>query len=153
MHGVFTGDVFTPVVERAEGMVEALAQRWTPIAGRRFLHLRAPQGRETAIEMLEAQGAIVDAIEAYRIVPADPASEETIRSLEGADVFTFLSGETLACFMSVVPEAKARDLLARARVAVIGPIAKERADALGVRVDVVARETTVESLVAALTEP
>jgi uroporphyrinogen III methyltransferase/synthase len=152
MRETFTGEVFAAEVQRAEGMVDALERRFAPLAGKRFLFLRAPEGRETAIDLLEEKGAIVDPIAAYRIVPAPPAGEDVIEELERADVFTFLSGETLACFFSVVPEEKARSLLARAKVAVIGPVAKERADALGVRVDLIPREPTVEALVAVLTE-
>ncbi len=151
--GVFSGELFQADVQRAEGMVDALDRRFGPLRGERFLFLRAPEGRETAIDLLEAEGAIVDAVAAYRIVAAAPASAEMIASLESADIFTFLSGETLACFFEVVPEAKARALLRAARVYLIGPVARAKADALSVRVDGIPPEPTVESLVALLTEP
>ena len=92
----------------------------------------------------------MEAISAYRIVPAPQASEEKIALLQDADVFTFMSGETLACFFDVVPGGRA--LLDRKKVAVIGPIAKERAEALNVRVDLMPAEPTAEALVAVLTD-
>jgi uroporphyrinogen III methyltransferase / synthase len=152
LSGLFTGEIFSAEVQRAEGMVDAIAARFDPIAGERFLFLRAPEGRETAIDLLEARGAKVDAIAAYRIAAAAPASDGMIAALETADVFTFMSGETLACFFEVVPEAKARALLANAEVAVIGPVARARAEGLGVRVDRMPAEPTVEALVSLLAE-
>jgi uroporphyrinogen-III synthase len=148
----FTGELLLSSVPRAEGMVETLERALERLDGKRILFLRAPEGRETAIELLTAKGASVDAVAAYRLIPAPPASEEAIASLHEADVFTFLSGETLSCFFEVVSEREARSLLEHAEVAVIGPIAKERADALGVRVDRMPLEPTAEALVATLTE-
>jgi uroporphyrinogen III methyltransferase/synthase len=152
MPQTFTGAIFSGEAQRAEGMVAALRDRFAPLRGRRFLFLRAPEGREVAIELLEAEGAIVEPVAAYRIVPAPPADPSTLDALEHADVFTFLSGETLACFLQVVPEPIARSLLARKQVAVIGPVAMERAESLGIRVDLVPAEPTIEALVRVLTE-
>jgi uroporphyrinogen III methyltransferase / synthase len=140
-----------PPTFRAEALAEAIADRFEgDLTGRRVLLPRADEGREVLIDLLTARGAIVDRVTAYELRPAPPAPEVTIGALAKADAFTFLSGKTLEFFLQVVPEAEARAFLARAMVAVIGPVAKEAADTLGVRVDVVPPAATVESLVEAL---
>jgi uroporphyrinogen III methyltransferase/synthase len=111
---------------------------------------RAPEGREVIVEALSALGARVDAVAVYRIRAAEPADAAKIAELEHADVFTFLSGETLRAFLEVVPEEKARALLAKSKVAVIGPVARARAEALGIRVDFMPETATIEALVEAL---
>lgn len=146
-----SGEVIAPAEARAEALFAAIEARFGgALTGQRFLFPRAPEGRETLIERLEAAGAEVDAIDVYRIVPAPPAAPDVLAALEGAHVFTFLSGETLRCFFEVVPEARARALLARAQVAVIGPVARARAEALGVRVDLVPETASIDALVDAL---
>jgi len=141
--------VIAPEEHRAEALVELLA-RELGATGKRYLFPRAPEGREVIVEELRARGATVDAIAVYRIATAASASAEQIAELERADTFTFLSGETLRAFLDIVPEQKARAMLERAKVAVIGPVAKAKADALGVRVDIVPDTATAEALIAAL---
>lgn len=150
---VFRGEQLIPEVYRAEAMVERVVERFGRagrLDGVRVLFPRAPEGREVSIERLRALGAKVDPVVAYRIQVAPPASEEARAEARRADVVTFLSGETMAAFLHVLPEAEGRQILERATVAVIGPVAAEKAEALGVRVDLVPPEATVESLVAAL---
>lgn len=144
----FSGEIIVPKTPTAEGMVAALEARLAPLSGRRFLFLRAPEGRETAIRLLTEAGALVDARSVYRIVRADPPDARTVEAIRRADVLTFMSGETLGAFIDIVPGARA--MLDAAVVAVIGPIARARAQDLGVRVDVVPKERSVEGLVEAI---
>lgn len=146
---IFGGPVIVPETFRAEALVPALVAHFGGVEGRRFLHPRAPEGREAIAASLLAEGGRVDAVEAYRIQPAAALTDpQRLRDLAAVDWVTFLSGETLKAFLGVVPEA--RTYLASRKVAVIGPVAGERAQALGVRVDLVPPEATVESLVQAL---
>jgi uroporphyrinogen-III synthase len=144
---VFRGPIIVAERSSAEGMVDAIRIRFHPVRGRRFAFLRAPEGREAAIDLLAMDGARVDAVAAYRVAPAT-LEPEVLARLSEADVFTFLSGETLAAFLAGVPDGLR--LLAAGRVAVIGPIAGARAEALGVRVDIMPGETTAEALVEAI---
>jgi uroporphyrinogen-III synthase len=119
---------------------------------KRVLFPRAAEGRETLIDLLTAAGVEVSSPIAYRIAAAAPASAEARAAIARADAITFLSGETLRCFLEVVPEEEGRRLLERAVVAVIGPVAESKARELGVRVDVVPKTATLEALVEALAE-
>lgn len=146
---VFRGPLIVPETFRAEALVPALVAHFGSVEGRRFLHPRAPEGREVIGANLSAQGARVEAVEAYRIQPAPPLQDPAqLQALAQVGWATFLSGETLKAFLGMVPEARA--YLKARKVAVIGPVAAERAGQLGVRVDLVPEEATVESLVEGL---
>lgn len=150
---VLAGEIIVPEVYRAEALVAEIQVRWVNkggMRGLRVLYPRAPEGREVVQERLTDFGAKVDAVEAYRIIAAERPNPETIAAARRADVVTFLSGETMAKWLEVVPRPDDRGILERAVVAVIGPVAAERARDLGVRVDVVPQEATVESLLDAL---
>ncbi len=68
---------------------------------------------------------------------------------ERADIVTFTSSSTVHGFAHNVAD-DATVVLARKMVAAIGPITAATARGLGIRVDVVAEEFTVEGLLAAL---
>jgi uroporphyrinogen-III synthase len=142
--------ILAPEVHRAEALFEEIARACGGLKGRRFLFPRAPEGRETLIDALRSEGGLVDLISTYAIVPARKASRDEIAEIERADAYTFLSGETLRAFLAVVPEEKARAMLDLSVVAVIGPVARAKAEELGVRVDVVPRKATAEALIDAL---
>jgi uroporphyrinogen III methyltransferase/synthase len=147
--GAREAPVIVPPVHDAASLLVTL-DATLPLAGRRVLVPRAPEGRELLIDGLRARGAVVDAPTAYRLVCPPLAAPEVVADVERAEVLTFLSGRALENFLHVLPEARARALLGRACVAVIGPVAAEAAERLAVRVDVVPAEATVEALVAAL---
>jgi uroporphyrinogen-III synthase len=96
-------------------------------------------------EGLRAAGWDVDVVEAYRTVPATPPPE-LIDEVRAADAITFTSASTVTRFV----EAAGRDAIP-AVVACIGPITAEAAEQLGLTVDVVADEHSVDGLIAALT--
>lgn len=153
IRAVSTGPVVAPDVHRAEALLELVAKTLGPAGTsrpRRVLFPRAAEGRETLIDGLRAAGIEVDAPTIYHIVPAAPAPRAVVDRVATADVLTFLSGETLRAFLEVVGDAEARAILAHACVAVIGPVARDKALALGVRVDVVPPSATVEALVGAI---
>ncbi|MBK8013363.1 MAG: uroporphyrinogen-III synthase [Deltaproteobacteria bacterium] len=149
---VFRGSIERPEDDafRGEGVVSVLARRFGPLAGHRFFWPRAREGREAIGDALVAAGAQVDAVAVYRLVAADPLSPPIDPRLLAADAVLFLSGETLRCFFEVLPEVEARRLLARSAMGVIGPVAADKARALGIRVDVMPAVATGEALVDAL---
>lgn len=140
--------VLVPAVHQAEALLAALAGHH--VGGSRVLVPRAPEGRTELVDGLAALGARVDAPEAYRLVCPPPAPAAALEAAESADVLTFLSGRALENLLAVMPVARARALLARATVAVIGPVAGAAAQRLGVRVDVIPAAATLEALVDAL---
>jgi uroporphyrinogen III methyltransferase/synthase len=145
--------IIMPGVRRAEALAEAIALHFAPAGGvakKRILYPRAGEGREILIELLRSEGASVEPVIAYRIAAAPAPGADLVDRIRSADAFTFLSGETLRRFFDLLGETAARAMLERCAVALIGPVAKEAADALGVRVDVVPETASSEHLVHAL---
>ena len=128
--------------QRLEGSSGATAPR--------ILVPRAESARPELVEGLCTAGAEVDEVTLYRAAAPETAPAEALSLLrEGAiDIVTFTSSSTvrnLAAMLNGHIETLARPL-----VACIGPITAKTAEELGLRVDVVASEYTVEGLVRAL---
>jgi uroporphyrinogen III methyltransferase/synthase len=133
----------------AEGIVEALRGR-SDVIGARVFYPKAEGARDVLPTELRAMGAEVDEVPVYRTVP-DPDGVRAARAaLESGtvDVVTFTSSSTVRYFVDAVGVDAAR----RARVASMGPITSETARALGLTVQVEAREATIEALVEAVLE-
>jgi uroporphyrinogen-III synthase len=112
----------TPKEYVAESLVEALGDR---VAGERVLLARAAVARDTIPEALQARGATVDVVDAYRTV-IPPESVTKIRTLlrEGGcvpDAATFTSSSTVTNFLALL---RAAGVAAPAgmRAVSIGPI-------------------------------
>ncbi|MBX2811265.1 MAG: uroporphyrinogen-III synthase [Myxococcales bacterium] len=133
---------------RAEGMLEVLRRSLGSVKGKRFLMPRPPEGRTWLLEALAVEGAEeVQSVETYRINCAKIL--QPLVDWARIDIFTFLSGRTLSCFLEIMTE-RGRDLLHRRVVAVIGPVAKQQAELQGVRVDVMPDRASSTALVEAL---
>lgn len=138
-----------PEEYRAEGLVEAFSTR--DLRGKRVLLPRAEEARDVLPRGLRQLGAEVDVVPAYRTVP-DLENGQALRKLlsQGkVDAITFTSPSTVRNFLAMVGEG-AIDALSHVVVACIGPVTAETAKSLGIRVDAVAREYTIEGLVQAL---
>lgn len=141
-----------PEIVPEEYVAEAVADALTSlqaVAGRRVLLPRAAGARQVLPERLRAAGAQVDEVIAYESLP-DPDGIATLRDgLErGAfDMITFTAASTVRHFVEVAGAD-----LGAARVAVIGPITADAAEAAGLAVDVMARQYTVEGLLQAIVE-
>ncbi len=138
----------------AEAVVEAMRPHLTPHTSHlspRILLPRAESARPELVQGLEALGATVDEIPIYRaVVPSDsePAALEALRNGE-IDIVTFTSSSTVRNLVTMLGGTEA---LERPLIACIGPITADTARELGLRVDVMATEYTVEGLVARLKE-
>jgi uroporphyrinogen III methyltransferase/synthase len=133
----------------AEGLAAALRAR-DDVRGARVLFAKAEGAREVLPAELRAMGAVVDEVSVYRTVP-DAAGGAVVRAaLERGevDLVTFTSGSTVRYFVEAVGTAAAR----RARVASIGPVTSDTARALGLTVDVEAREATLAGLADAVVD-
>jgi hydroxymethylbilane synthase len=116
-----------------------------PIArGQRALLLRADLASDVLARGLHARGVNVTDVDAYRTVmpPARAIDVQTI------DAITFTSSSTVRNFVAMLNGA--RDQLQRTAVFCIGPVTAETARELGLRVDAVAEEHTMDGLVAAM---
>lgn len=132
----------------AEAVADALAAA-TDMAGCRVLLPRAAGARRLLATRLRGAGAEVDEVVAYESEPDAEGIAALRVSIDRGelDMVTFTAASTVRHF---VEGAGAE--LGRARVAVIGPITAEAARALGVPVDVEAREYTAHGLVQAICE-
>jgi uroporphyrinogen III methyltransferase/synthase len=139
----------------AEGVVEAL--RTLVESGDRILVPRAEGARPELVEGLRSAGVEVDEVTLYRAAIPEVAPTEALTLLRDGviDIVTFTSSSTvrnLASMLNGDLETRLRGVSTRPLVACIGPITAKTAEELGLRVDVVASEYTVEGLVRALRE-
>ncbi len=141
----------------AEGILEDLGG----VAGQRFLLPRAELAREALLEGLEAGGATVEQLVAYRTVVADAGGSldaaQLVKLLEKGrvDLVTFTSSSTVRFFaarLAVVSEKPLPDLLSKTLVACIGPVTAGTARELGLRVGLAAPEFTIDHLVQAIVD-
>lgn len=129
----------------AESLVEAFPE---PVGkGARALIARASEARDVLPEGLISKGYEVEVLCVYRTVVAvpDPADVESVRSGE-VDCLTFTSSSTVRNFCALVgklPEPQPPAIC-------IGPVTADTARSLGVRVDAVAADHSIDGLVATL---
>lgn len=110
----------------------------------RVLLPRSAAGRETLLDGLRAAGWEVDAVDAYRTVPA-AITEAARAEVAAADAVTFTSSSTVRNFVAAIGVAQLPPV-----VACIGPVTAATAVAAGIHVDAVASPHTVAGLVEAL---
>jgi uroporphyrinogen III methyltransferase/synthase len=132
----------------AEGLGEALLAV-EEVRGKRFLLPRADIAREVLIDLLESLGASVDAVVAYRTVPATEEIRHAVELVKAGqvDVVTFTSGSTARSFLEALPD---RELSRRFVAASIGPATSFALRELGVEPTVEAAISTTEGLVDAI---
>lgn len=155
-----SGVTATLVPERfvAEGLLEALQEALRrendSLVGKRILFPRARVARELFPEELQKRGAIVDVVEVYQTI-CPPSLGQAIRSAlrEGPfDLLIFTSSSTVANLAQALGARDLSSIFAGASVASLGPITSETARSLGLCVSMEPASSTVEDLVAAVTE-
>jgi uroporphyrinogen-III synthase len=133
-----------PEVYTAEGILAAFDQ-WGSVAGQRFLLARADIARRALAKGLAARGAEVVEIASYRTVPVTGGSLPP-----AADVVTFTSSSTVQGYINCLGGRSPEEILQTSRVVCIGPITAATARELGVPVNAVAEEYTIEGLLEVL---
>ncbi len=130
----------------AESVLEAMAALGS-LRGARVLLPRAYGAREVLPAGLEALGATVEEVEAYRSVPDAEGAAEVRRRLAAGeiDIVTFTSSSTVTQFVEAVGGN-----LHGAVAACIGPITANTAREAGLPVPIVAETHTIRGLIAAL---
>ncbi len=130
-----------PDVYTAEGVLQAFEE----VEGLRFLLPRADIARKTLAVGLTERGAFVQEIATYRTVPKVDGPRPP-----AADIVTFTSSSTVQGFVNCLSGQSPDDALQHSQVVCIGPITASTAKDLGVRVDAVADEYTIEGVLDAL---
>ncbi|MXY29409.1 uroporphyrinogen-III synthase [Candidatus Poribacteria bacterium] len=98
---------------------------------------------------MREKGAIVDEVALYDTIKVVSKNRDEIEAdlLSGRiNIVTFTSSSTVTNFLEMFPTHAPEVLLADVKVAVIGPTTQKTAVENGVKVDVLARETSIESL-------
>src|SRR2546423_1837545 len=144
----------------ATALIEDTQRREESLEGKRILLPRAAEARQVLVTELEQARAIVDEEAAYTTVAAagdDEQGREVLHLLQNGqiDIITFTSSSTVRNFMqwltSCVGESEVGDLHAgQLKIACIGPITSQTACELGLKVDIEAREFTINGLVEAI---
>ncbi len=141
---------YIPEAYTGEGMIAGLKSH--PVRGKRFLLPRSDIADAELTQGIRKLGARVHEVAAYRTVPVTEAVSQAKEMLlsNQIDVITFTSSSTVTSLMSVLKEAKS--LPNNTRVACIGPKTADTAARAGLKVDIVAKQHTIPSLVAAIEE-
>ena len=133
-----------------EYVAEGLAERLRPlIRGRdRVLLARAAETRDMLVRALEAMGAGVDEVAAYRTRAATHQAPDLRRALERGeiDVVTFTSSSTAKNFAALFGREELSALMAGVTVACIGPITRDTASALSLRTEIMPDAYTIPAL-------
>ena len=135
----------------AESILETLLARES-VTGKRFLIPRAAQARSVLPETLREHGATVDVVDTYDTVAEVDASEAIRDDLiaNGADAITFTSSSTVRFFFEAFGDGTARQILANAPAASIGPITSNTLREYEVPIAVEAEQHDIPGLIAAL---
>lgn len=129
----------------------AILEEIGDVRGARVLLPRSDIAPPDLAEGLRARGAEVEAVVAYRTVPAGSRREVVERLLEeGVDIATFTSTSTVANLAALVAPRPLAEVLRGTLVACIGPVTAQAARERGLHVDLVAPVHTEEGLVEAL---
>lgn len=146
-HDLFAHLVPTPYV--AEELATRLIEASLP--GEHILIFRAQEGRDVLPEMLRAAGREANVVAGYKTCFTQDEHFES--KVAQCDVLTFTSASTVRGFVENIGGAQAALAAADGKViACVGPIAAAEAQRRGLRVDIVADESTSESLLSALAE-
>ncbi|MGM0471336.1 MAG: uroporphyrinogen-III C-methyltransferase [Bacillota bacterium] len=123
------------------------------LSGEKFLLPRSDISRPTLPQGLVERGAEVNQVTAYRILPGEGNQLVADLVADGKlDLLTFTSSSTVRNFIEMLDEPNYQELLAEVSTACIGPITAQTAQDLGLNVDIVAEEYTIEGLVRAILE-
>ncbi|MBI4295972.1 MAG: uroporphyrinogen-III C-methyltransferase [Chloroflexi bacterium] len=138
---------YVPAVYTSRGFLEGLQNR--DIAGRNFLLARADIADKELSEGLVKLEAKVDDIAVYKTVSSDvfSAVKKPLRADE-IDVITFTSSSTVTNLIALLDNKL--PVLNGTVVACIGPKTAETAIRAGLKVNVIAAESTIPGLVAAI---
>lgn len=141
---------------KAEGALAALEEY---LGGREglirlnFLLPRAAVARDTLPDALEAAGARVDVVTAYRTTRPDSTARARVEALlagGGVDCVTFTSSSSVTNFAQLFETTDLGGLLKSIAVACIGDVTSATATGYGLRTQIMPKEYTVPALIRAM---
>src|SRR5690606_17854307 len=135
---------------RAEGIIEELKDKIKP--GNWVLLPRARGARSLLPEAIKKWGAHVNEVFIYKAVAETRVSKEMFEEIisGNVDFITFTSSSTVHNFINIVGLDNALRINKKTKIACIGPITAQTAKEAGLSIDVVAKDYTVDGLIAAI---
>jgi uroporphyrinogen III methyltransferase / synthase len=133
----------------------ALAEELTEkISGKQILLPRSDKANPELVAKLESLGAQVTEIVAYKTVrPQGEGSEATEKAVtEGVDAVLFFSPSAVGHFQDILGEEQFRTLSRHALFTAIGPVTEKALRTAKVERVVMARDVTVDAVIAALSD-
>ena len=143
---------------KAEGVFAALVSyvgQREALVGQNFLIPRAAVARDYLPRALEAAGARVDVVPAYRTVAPHNTEKRRVEALlagVAVDCITFTSSSTVRNFAELFDTTDLASLLTGVRVACIGDITATTAAEYGLRTDILPKEFTTDALAQAIAD-
>ncbi len=142
---------FVPTIYTSRELGKQLAVCWN-LHGKKVLLLRSQAASNELIELLGHAGAEIENVPVYRVVTAKNKCNWLIKKIADGiiDWVTFASPSSVRAFFEQIQA----DLVnsSSARVASIGPVTSDELRRFEVRVDVTAKEHTIDGLLAAIEE-
>ncbi len=139
---------FIPENYVAESIVEGFKKY--ELSGKKALLPRAEKARELIPQKLREEGMEVDVVVVYRTLPERKNASEIATMIKNneVDLITFTSSSTVRNFVEVLKEKL--DLgtpFSQVKIACIGPVTAKTARELGLKVDILAEEFTIDGLI------
>jgi uroporphyrinogen III methyltransferase/synthase len=133
----------------AESLLESLGKEG--VKGKRYLLARAQVAREILPHTLKDLGAEIDVAPAYQtILPITLKDDIHKKITDGSiDAITFTSSSTVKNFLEIIGD-DLKPLLNKITIACIGPVTAKTAESLGLKVDIIPEEYTIEALTQAI---
>jgi uroporphyrinogen III methyltransferase / synthase len=133
---------------RQEGLLQAFKK--TGIKDKKILIVRAREARDVLPEGLRKMGAAARVIAAYQTVPArrDPGMDKALKEV---DLVTFTSSSCVEGFFRAFSTKAVRAVKHEFIVCSIGPVTSATCRKFGLKVDIEAKDYTLEGLAMAIT--
>ena len=135
---------------QAEGIIEKMNGR--SLTGKKILLPRAAVAREILPDALRALGATVHVVTAYRTMKPVRSVKPIRKLLQAHEIsaITFTSSSTVRNFVRMFNKRDLPRLLSGMKVACIGPITSETAQHLGIKTDILPKDSTIPAFVEAI---
>ncbi|MGV7221079.1 MAG: uroporphyrinogen-III C-methyltransferase [Nitrospinales bacterium] len=129
----------------AESLLESLDKE--DVKGKRYLLPRAQIAREILPHTLRDLGAKIDVAPAYQTILPVTLKDDLQTKLQDGDIdaITFTSSSTVQNFMKIFGD-DLKPLLKKTTIACIGPVTAKTAESLGLKVDIIPENYTIEAL-------
>jgi uroporphyrinogen III methyltransferase/synthase len=120
------------------------------LRGKKILLLRSQRASEELVEVLEQAGAEVINVAIYTVVTEKNKSDWLIEKIKKNQIhwLTFASPSAAQAFFEQIPSRITNS--ANVKIASIGPVTSKELESLGVKIDVTAKEHTIDGLLDAI---